>query len=118
MTEDAPETAPPPEQVELEERAEKQLALLKQQIAQRREAEEALQRARQRAEALRNANLALTRTLDPDTVLSTFLDYLEQLIGYDTAAFLLVEGPARLRLKALRGYEGGAFLDSVLNPAD
>jgi two-component system, cell cycle sensor histidine kinase and response regulator CckA len=57
------------------------------------------------AEILGAASLALTRTLDLDAVLQTLLDCLAQLVPYDSANVMLVEGGARLSLRALRGYE-------------
>ena len=63
------------------------------------------QRARRSAETLRDANLALTQTLDLDVVLNTLLDYLSRFIPYDTANVMLLEGDSRLVVRAFRGYE-------------
>ncbi len=49
------------------------------------------QRARRVAEALRSANLALTRSLDIEQVLAVLLQSLGQLVPYDEAQIILVE---------------------------
>ncbi len=63
--------------------------------------------ARQIAETLHQANLALTRNLDLETVLQTLLDHLACLVPYDSANVMLLEpgDPARVTDRALRGYE-------------
>jgi PAS domain S-box-containing protein len=66
---------------------------------------EAEQRARQTSETLRAASLALTQTLDLDVVVNTLLDYVEQLIPYDTANVMLLETEDRLATRAARDYE-------------
>jgi signal transduction histidine kinase/PAS domain-containing protein len=63
------------------------------------------QLARQTAEVLRSASLALTQSLDLDIVLSTLLEYLNRLIPFDSASVSLLEDEARLSVKAARGYE-------------
>jgi signal transduction histidine kinase len=106
-----------------EARAEKQIAFLKQQIAHHAtnshvddsaDAElrlyEAEQRARQTAELLRTANIALTQSLDLQTVLETLLDYLADLLPYDSGSILLRRGASGLIVRAIRGY--GADLQS------
>ena len=65
--------------------------------------------ARQIAETLQAANLALTLSLDLETVLETFLDCLEQLVPYDTANVMLLQDDDTLAVHAQRGYE--AFTD-------
>lgn len=60
--------------------------------------------AREQAEALRAANVALTQTLDLDAVLQTLLDHLALLIPYDSATVFLEAGENRLERRALRGY--------------
>ncbi len=68
------------------------------------------------AETLRNAAAVLTSTLDLEQVLAAILDYLQEVIPYDSASiFLLDEG--RLRIVAVRGFEDedtilGAEFDS------
>jgi len=66
---------------------------------------EAEQRARWTAEILRAANLALTQTLDLDTVLETLLDYLGRLVPYDTANVMLLEADSLVMVRAVRGDE-------------
>jgi len=66
---------------------------------------QAEQHARQTAEILRAANLALTQTLDLDVVLETLLDFLARLVPYDSASVLLLEGESRLVIRAIRGFE-------------
>lgn len=51
---------------------------------------EAEQLARKQAENLRQANLALTKTLDSDTILSTMLHHLARLVPYDHATVTLL----------------------------
>jgi len=51
---------------------------------------EAEQTARKQAENLRTANLALTKTLDLDTILATMLDYLAHLVAYDHASVTIL----------------------------
>lgn len=63
------------------------------------------QQARKSAETMRDANLALTQTLDLDVVLNTLLDYLNRFVPYDTANVMLLEGDSRLVVRASRGYE-------------
>ena len=52
--------------------------------------------ARAEAEALRKAALALTQTLNMETVLDTLLECLAQLVPYDLSDVLLLEGQTRL----------------------
>lgn len=58
--------------------------------------------AHQTAELLRAAGLALTQTLDLDTILQTLLDYLNQLIPYDSAVILLKTPEGQLQTHAHR----------------
>ncbi|MCB0163193.1 MAG: GAF domain-containing protein [Anaerolineae bacterium] len=51
---------------------------------------EAEQTARKQAENLRTANLALTKTLDLDTIVATMLDYLAHLVAYDHASVTIL----------------------------
>jgi diguanylate cyclase (GGDEF)-like protein len=65
---------------------------------------------RQLAEALRQAGLALSESLDLDTVLDRLLDELQRVIPYDSANVMMVEHdvqqqPIRAYLTHLRGYE-------------
>ena len=70
------------------------------------------QRARQTAQTLRRASLAIAGTLDLDTVIRTLLDHLAKLIPYDRARVMLLEGSSRLRVHAMSdGEEGAQFVD-------
>lgn len=62
-------------------------------------------RAREITETLRAANIALTQTLDLDTIFETLLDYLQRLIPYDSATIMLLRDETRLEAQAVRGYE-------------
>ncbi len=62
-------------------------------------------RAREITETLRAANIALTQTLDLDTIFETLLDYLQRLIPYDSATIMLLRDETRLDAQAVRGYE-------------
>lgn len=77
-------------------------------FTERKQAEQALLRAHHITEILRAANLALTRDLNLNTVLETFLDYLKQLVPYDSANVLLLENETHLTVRTMRGYEGFA----------
>jgi PAS domain S-box-containing protein len=66
---------------------------------------EAELQARQTAETLSTASLALTRTLDLDTVITTLLDYLYSVVPYDSACVLLPQDEGHLVVRAARGYE-------------
>ena len=63
------------------------------------------QQARQVAETLRSAGLALSRSLDLSVVLETMLDYLGRLVPYDSAQVFLLEDDTRLRLRATSAAE-------------
>jgi signal transduction histidine kinase len=77
-----------------------------------RQALEAERQARHVAEVLHSANLALTRSLDPEVVMATLLEHLERLVPYDSASVMLLDGGGRLRVVAARGYE--RFTDPAL----
>jgi len=66
-------------------------------------------RARRTAETLRAANIALSHTLDLDMILTKLLEYLEQLVPYDSACVMLLESKSQLRIHASRGY--GKWVD-------
>jgi PAS domain S-box-containing protein len=76
---------------------------------------EAQQRARYTAEVMRNANQALTQTLDLDSVLDSLLEHLQQLIGYDRAVVILRERGPQLRVRAIRGHDADHILNRRLN---
>ena len=70
------------------------------------------QRARKTAQTLRRASLAIAGTLDLDTVIRTLLDHLAELIPYDRARVMLLEGSSRLRVHAMSdAVEGVQFID-------
>lgn len=69
--------------------------------AERKLAHEAEQRARSTADALREATVALTRSLDRETVLATLLDYLRRLIPFDSASVMLLEEAWRVSVRAV-----------------
>jgi GAF domain-containing protein len=57
-------------------------------------------------EILRAANVALTQSLDLDTILATLLDYLQQLVPYDSGSvFMLEDDQNHLTAVAARGFE-------------
>ncbi len=69
--------------------------------AERQLAREAEQRARSTADALREATVALTRSLDRETVLATLLDHLRRLIPFDSASVMLLEEAWRVSVRAV-----------------
>jgi PAS domain S-box-containing protein len=64
-----------------------------------------VQKARQTAETLRAAYLALTQSLDLGTICERLLDYLRQLVPYDSATIFLLEDSKTLTARAVRGYQ-------------
>jgi hypothetical protein len=70
-------------------------------VTERKLAHEADQRARSTADALREATVALTRSLDRETVLATLLDHLRRLIPFDSASVMLLEEPWRVSVRAV-----------------
>jgi signal transduction histidine kinase len=62
------------------------------------------ERARHAADALREATVALTRSLDRETVLTTLLDRLRRIIPCDRASVMLLEEAARFSVRAV--YDG------------
>ena len=72
--------------------------------------------ARQVAEILSAANLALTQSFDLKTVLETLLDQLGRLVPYDSASVLLLVGDTRLAIAASRGIpESVGAADDVID---
>ncbi|HWQ13597.1 MAG TPA: response regulator [Roseiflexaceae bacterium] len=63
------------------------------------------ERAKEIAETLRAANVALTQSLDLETILETLLDYLYRLVPYDSVTIMLIENDVHLTARAVRGYE-------------
>jgi PAS domain S-box-containing protein len=82
------------------------------------------QAMRHETEILRDANIALTQNLSLDTILETFLDYLNKLVPYDSANVMLRDGDSNFVVSALRLYEGfqdvattrAIALDGCANP--
>lgn len=70
-------------------------------ITDRRLAYDSERRARQVAEALREATVALTRSLDREAVLATLLDRLRGLVPFDRALVMLLEEASRVSVRAL-----------------
>jgi PAS domain S-box-containing protein len=66
-----------------------------------RGAYQAEQRARYVADALREATVALTRSLDRETVLTTLLDRLRRMVPFDRASVMLVEEASRVSVRAV-----------------
>jgi signal transduction histidine kinase len=77
------------------------------------------QRARKTAQTLRGAGLAVAESLDLDTVIESLLEHLAELIPYDRARVMLLEGNSRLRVHAISdGREGVSFIDRSLASFD
>jgi signal transduction histidine kinase len=82
------------------------------------------QRARKTAQTLCAASLAVAGTLDLDTAIRTLLENLAELIPYDRARVMLLEGKSRLRVHAMSvGHDevqfvnrGSASFDVADNP--
>ncbi|KAB2965691.1 MAG: GAF domain-containing protein [Thermoanaerobaculia bacterium] len=62
---------------------------------------EAERRARAVADALRKATVALTRSLDRETVLATLLERLRELVPFDRGRVMLLEEASRLSVRAV-----------------
>jgi len=62
---------------------------------------EAERRARTIADALREATVALTRSLNRETVLATLLDCLRPLVPFDRALVMLLEEASRVSVRAI-----------------
>ena len=70
-------------------------------VTDRRLAYEAEQRARTIADALREATVALTRSLDRESVLATLLDRLRGMIPFDRGLVMVLEGASRVSVRAV-----------------
>src|SRR4030095_6200029 len=62
---------------------------------------EAEQRTRYVTDALREATVALTRSLDRATVLTTLLDRLRRMVPFDRGSVMLVEEATRVSVRAV-----------------
>lgn len=74
-------------------------------ISQLKATERALMRRSQELQTLRDANLALTYSLRLETVLDKLLEYLAQLVPYDTANVTLKNDQNQLYVASMRGHE-------------
>src|SRR5215216_1538316 len=82
------------------------------------------QAIRRETEILRDANFALTQNLSIERVLETLLDFLSQLVPYDSANVMLRNGDSKIAVGAIRGYEQyqdekatrAITLDAITNP--
>ena len=63
------------------------------------------QAIRRETEILRDANVALTQNLSLEKVLETLLDFLSNLVPYDSANVMLRNGDSKFVIRALRRYE-------------
>jgi GAF domain-containing protein len=63
------------------------------------------QNAKNVAETLRSANLALTQNLDLNAICEELLDLLHQIVPYDSASIFILESNTHLVAKATRGYD-------------
>src|SRR6185436_14793777 len=63
------------------------------------------QAIRRETEILRDANIALTEDLSLERVVETLLDYLSQLVPYDSANVMLLNGDSEFVVTAFRRYE-------------
>jgi diguanylate cyclase (GGDEF)-like protein/PAS domain S-box-containing protein len=75
---------------------------------ERKQAEEAKQKAHTQSEILRQAVTALTLDLDLNNVLEQILIYLEKLLPYQNAAILLIDSKT-LNISIVRGSKGEEF---------
>lgn len=64
------------------------------------------QHARQEADTLRSASLAVTRSLDLEAVFAALLDHLDRLVPYDRAKVMLFESHSRLKVRAVFTHAG------------
>ncbi len=88
---------------------------LQAEVTERKRVEEQLRFQTTVAEGLVEATLALTQTLELDTVMNTLLDYLGQLVPYDSASVMLAQDETHLAVRAVRGYEGWTDPQEVLD---
>jgi len=83
-------------------------------ITPRKQQEEQLRAYARQVEILQAANLALSKSLDLETVLETLLLHLQALIPYDMANIMLLEGDGQLRVSASRNYGRQVGSDPML----
>ncbi|NNJ11293.1 response regulator [Chloroflexales bacterium ZM16-3] len=70
-------------------------------------------RARQIAETLHQAGVALTQSLDLNQVLEALLDHLQKLVPYDSANVMLLREGQIFQVYSLRGYEHRADIEEI-----
>lgn len=101
-------------------RAEEALERRTRDLAALAEKNEALfhaeQQAREQADTLRSASLAITRSLDLEAVIEALLDHLGRLVPYDRAKVMLLESGSRLKVRAV--FTPSGKLDFAENPLD
>ncbi len=78
---------------------------------------EAEQRRRRESETLRQAALAITTSLDLESVLETILIAMKQVVPYDSASVLLLNGD-KLSLTAAQGFPNAEEILDLQFPAD
>lgn len=71
------------------------------------------QAIRRETEILRDANIALTQDLSLERVVETLLDFLSQLVPYDSANVMLRSGDSQFVVSALRRYEAYQDLETT-----
>jgi len=76
---------------------------------------QAEQRSRQTAETLGEATLALTKTLKLETIIHTLLDYIEEIVPFDTACVSLLKDESRLVVRAIRGIDVWKDSENVID---
>ena len=73
-------------------------------VTEHRLAREADRHARVTAETLREATVALTRSLDRESVLTTLLEHLRRLVPFDRASVMLLDEASQISVRAV--YDG------------
>ena len=82
-------------------------------ITKQKETEQGLRQYAERLETLRAANLALSETLDFEAILKRLLIHLAEVVSYDSANVMLVEGD-RVIVRAVHGYENFTDVYKIL----
>jgi signal transduction histidine kinase len=101
MRPDAPAALDERDAAEREALAAELLAARTELAVERARAQEADERSRATAETLREATVALTRSLDRETVLTTLLEHLRLLVPFDHASVMLLEEASRVSVRAV-----------------
>jgi signal transduction histidine kinase len=89
------------ERRDAEERLEKRAQELEALAAENAGLLRAEKRAREQAETLRSASLAIACSLDPEAIFSALLDNLGRIVPYDRAKVILLEIESRLQVRAV-----------------